>query len=498
MLWSLLKILFFVVAVAALTLGASRLADTGEGLRIAVADTEFVLGPLQSVLVAMALLVALWLVLKLAGLLVATIRFLNGDETAISRYFSRSRERKGFEALVDGMLALASGEGAKASSYAAKAERYLGRPELTNLITAQAAEMQGDRHRAEEYFRRLVTEDRTRFVGIRGLLRQKLVAGDTGAALSLAEQAFAIKPRHGETQDILLKLQAGQADWGGARGTLLAKKQSGTLPKDVYRRRDAVLALQQARRKLDEGDAAGAAQSALEANGLSPELVPAAAMAARAHVAGGRARKAGSVIRRAWLAAPHPNLAAAFAEIVPEESPRARLDRFDKLLKMHPDEAETRMLKAELLIAAEDFPAARRALGDLAQSSPTARVLTILAAIERGEGGPDAVVRGWLTRALTASRGPQWCCDNCQNIHRDWQAVCANCGSFDTLSWREPADDGIASPTQTEMLPLIVGRPDDDPPAPRPDDEGRPAAGPVRDEGIDPVDLVDPGPPPVR
>jgi len=117
------------------------------------------------------------------------------------------------------------------------------------------------------------------------------------------------------------------------------------------------------------------------------------------------------------------------------------------------------MLKAELHIAAEDFPAARRDMGDLAKDEPTARSLTIMAAIERGEGADDTVVRGWLTRALTASRGPQWVCDNCQNIHSAWAPICSNCDGFDTLSWRVPAEGEVAMPGSTEMLPLIVGTP---------------------------------------
>ena len=48
--------------------------------------------------------------LKLLGFLVALFRFLMGDETAISRYFSRSRERRGFDALSDGMVAVAGGD----------------------------------------------------------------------------------------------------------------------------------------------------------------------------------------------------------------------------------------------------------------------------------------------------------------------------------------------------------------------------------------------------
>ena len=146
---------------------------------------------------------------------------------------------------------------------------------------------------------------------------------------------------------------------------------------------------------------------------------------------------------KAWEAQPHPELAAAFAAIAPEETASERQKRFEPLLKLRPEVEETRLLRAELAIAAEDFPAARRALGDLVEAHPTARALTLMAAIERGEGADDAVVRGWLARALGASRGPQWVCDHCHNIQAEWGPVCDNCAGFDTLSWREPVGGGV-------------------------------------------------------
>jgi len=102
MLWTVLKIVLFLAAVAALALGAQWLMDTGQGIRIAVADVEFNLGPVQAALAALLLLLVLWLLLKLAGLLVALIRFINGDDTAISRYFETSRKRRGLDALTEG------------------------------------------------------------------------------------------------------------------------------------------------------------------------------------------------------------------------------------------------------------------------------------------------------------------------------------------------------------------------------------------------------------
>lgn len=457
MLWSLIKIVVFVALVAALALGAGYLLESSGGIQVTVAGMEFTLGPLQSVIAAVVLVFVVWLFFKLFGLVIATLKFINGDDTALSRYFDRNRERKGFQALSEGMMALSSGEGRLAIAKATKAEKYLHKPELTDLITAQAAEMVGDNRKAEEVYKRLLKNDSTRFVGIRGIMKQKLASGDTDTALQLAERAFAIKPKHTEVQDTLLQLQAEKHDWSGARKTLAAKLKHGALPRDVYRRRDAVLALSSAT-EIDDAEASGkAAEAAIEANRASPDLIPAAALAARAYIDQGRKRNAMKVIKKAWESHPHPDLAAAFAAIEPNETPDQRVQRFVQLTRIQPDHRETKLLKAELNLTAENFPEARRALGDLVEKDADARVLAIMAAIEKGEGAKDAVIRGWLAKALTASRGPQWVCDKCNAIHADWAPICSNCSAFDTLSWTTPPQSEVVLPAGANMLPLIIG-----------------------------------------
>ncbi len=457
MLWSITKIVGFIALVAAATFGAAHLIEMEGGVRIVLGGQEFNLTPIKAVIALVFLVVAIWLALKLVSLLVATLKFINGDETALSRYFDRKSQEKGYRALSEGLMALASGEGSLAMSKAKKADKYLRKPELTNLITAQAAEMSGDGAKAEKVYKKLLKDERTRFVGVRGLMKQKLEAGDTDTALKLAERGFALKPGHEEIQDTLLRLQAEHENWKGARDTLNAKLKYGTLPRDVHKRRDAVLALSEARDVLDEGKSIEAREAAIEANRLSPDLIPAAVLAARSYIEQGSKRYAARVVKKAWKVHPHPDLAAAYAEIEPDETPAQRLKRFGKLLSMHPGHRESRLLEAELHLAAEDFPAARRALGDLIETDPDARVLTIMAAVERGEGSSDAVVKGWLARALSAPRGPQWVCDTCQHIHTDWVPLCENCHSFDTLSWKTPPASTMTTSTGIEMLPLIVG-----------------------------------------
>ena len=459
MLWSLIKVVLFVVGIAGLSLIASRMSDANGLMRITVAGWEFTLGALQIAVVVLCFAAVVWLSLKLLGFLGATFRFLNGDETAISRYFDRNRERKGYLALSEGLMALAAGESRLALTRAQAAEKLLGKPELTTLLVAQAAEAAGDYSRATRAYKALLTDEKTRFVGVRGLLKQKLAEGDTATALKLAEKAFELRPKHQETQDMLLQLQSDAGDWSGARATLGAKLKTGALPKDVYRRRDAVLALQEATVVISDSASIEAREAAIVANKLSPDLIPAAVLAAQSYVEKGDKKNATRVLKKAWEVQPHPDLAGAFAAIEPEETPQDRLKRFKALTSLQPRADETMMLLAELQLAAEDFPAARRALGDVATRHPTQRSLALLAAIARGEGADDATVRDLVSHALAAPRGPQWCCDKCQAAHGSWHPICDNCGGFDTLTWREPSATSAPPPAFAELLPLMVSPP---------------------------------------
>ena len=142
-------------------------------------------------------------------------------------------------------------------------------------------------------------------------------------------------------------------------------------------------------------------------------------MAARAYIAKDKKRLAVRIIKKTWEVQPHPDLAHVFAEIEPDETPAARIKRFDQLARLQPENDETRLVMAELNIVAEDFPAARRALGDLAERAPDARALTLMAAIERGRRlgrkrgtrlagpcpyRPRAVRNGFAIPAITSIR----------------------------------------------------------------------------------------------
>jgi HemY protein len=405
MLTSAIRALLFLLLVAVgVWVGFNLVEDQG-GITVQFAGQEYFFKPVHFAALVLIGFVALWLFVKVAGFLLAVLRFIDGDETAISRFFNRSRERRGLEALARGMAALAAGDSRVARAKAEKAELLLQRPELTRLLNAQAAEMAGDDLRAETYYRALAEDPETSFIGVRGLLNRALEKDDTDRALKLAESAVQLRPREASVLDTLYMLQSRKFDWAGARKTLNAQRRAKLLAKPEANRRDAMLALAQADDAEEVGEAEHARKLALEAARLDPANAEAAATAARHLVAAGSKRAATKMLVASWRRAPSPVLAAAFAAIEPNETAHERRKRFSKLLNANSTDPESRLLNAELALVTEDWYGARKAIADLKEDEPTKRSCAIMAAIARGEGAPEAEVRGWLARALDAPRG---------------------------------------------------------------------------------------------
>lgn len=456
MIWLIARVLMFVALLVALDFVFALLVDTEGRVALQIGGMEYPpLTPLEFLAMLALVMLAGFLFFKLMGLAVATVRFLMGDQTALSRFWARAKERRGLESLSAGMVALAEGDLAAAEASARKATRLLGARDLTSLLNAQVAEAKGDLTGAKTHYRLLAKEPETAILGVKGLLTQAVKSGDTDRAVKLAQHAFAIRPRDAAVQQTLFDLQVKGGAWDGARATLAAMARSKTLPDDVARRRGAVVSLEMARAARAAGDKAAALKAADAAVTAAPGLAPAAVFAAEAHAEADEGKKAARILREAWRLAPQPALAEAFAALAPSESPSERRRRFRDLISANETHAESALLAAELAIADHDWSAARKALGALAETNPTHRSLAMMAAVEKSEGAPDSVVRGYLARAITAPRGAHWTCDKCAAAPGHWSAVCPSCGSFDTLDWRETASEPESF--QASMLPLIVG-----------------------------------------
>ena len=362
-----------------------------------------------------------------------------------------SRRERGYRALTHGMVAVAAGDAEEAKRQARRAGALLDEPPLTLLLSAQAAQLDGDETAARRYFGAMMERDETSFLGLRGLLMQALRRGDDAAALELAQRARAERPETPWVVQTLLDLQVKRGAWTEALPTLAEASRLGLVESEAARRQRAALLVEEARRLGSGGDRDGALAKAREAHKLDPAFVPAAAEFAALLISAGRIRKATRTIESTWTHAPHPALARAYAALAPGEPPIERARRFERLASLNSATPEAHIALAETAIKARLFGEARRHLEAAIAERPFARAYRLMAELEEADQGDSEAATRWLRRAAEAPADPAWICGRCGAARGQWHARCEACGAFATLVWREPErSEPLAVPSAPE------------------------------------------------
>jgi len=422
-----------------------------------------------------------------AAALFHILRKIIGGPRAFMRSRREKRRREGYRALTQGMVAVAAGDAEEAQKFARKADVLLAEPPLTLLLSAQAAQLNGDDRAAQRYFIAMIERKETEFLGLRGLIMQALRGGDEGTALTLIERARKLRPRTPWVLSSLFELQARAGKWRDAEATLVEASKRKALPAPESRHRHAVLLHEKSRTAESSGEVREALEHAAKAHKLDPGFAPATVRYANLLRVGGKRRPAAKAIESGWRAQPHPALAEAYGSLFAEEPPLQRLKHVERLAAQNPGHRESRIALAGAALHARLWGEARRhleaagaAAGSDSALPPTPRVCRLMAELEQAERDNHGAARAWLARATaTSSLDETYICDACGAESAGWTPLCSHCRGFDSLRWRAPG--GTAAPrlaASEGFMPAL--------PVPTP----WPSAGDARHAGAAPMGAV--------
>ncbi|MFA5121636.1 heme biosynthesis protein HemY [Zavarzinia sp.] len=363
---------------------------------------------------------------------------------------ARRRAKKRLQserALVRGLVAVAAGDARDAKRQAILAEGLSEGSPLTLLLAAQAAQLNGDMAAAERAYRLMLESDEAKFLGLRGLIVLARRRGDNDTALSLAREAQALRPGAPWVASELFGLQAALGEWHAAEETLMGALRHKLIDNAEGKRHRAVVLVGRADAATARGDTRDALGLVETAHSLAPDLVPATTRLARLLAGSGKLRKAEKLIEAAWAKEPHPDLAAAYAALVPDETDEAKAERLKTLAEANPTARESRELAAEQALTLRQWATARDSLMALvAAEEATRRTYDLLADLERREKGDERRAAEWTEKAAAGEAEPRWFCHACGHTPAAWAPHCPACHSFDTLEWRVPG-------AITEILP---------------------------------------------
>jgi HemY protein len=362
------------------------------------------------------------------------VRALLRSPDVLWLYLRTRRGVRGYLAVSQGLIAVGSGDLRAARKHMEEASRIAPDEPLTLLLSAQAAQLSGDRAAAERTFQLMAGRSDTRLLGLHGLYIEAQRREDAMAARLFAEEAARHVPAPAWAGQAVLDFRCATGDWTGALDRLAHNMKSGLVDRKAYQRQRAVLLTAQALAAADS-DRDRSKALALEAVKLDPTLVPAAAFAGRRLAEAGELRKAARIVEAAWRASPHPDLAETYAHLRPGDSARERLVRVQALAEKSPGNIEGALAVARAALDAQEFAIARRALSPLIVI-PTQRVAMLMAELEEMEHGDEGRAREWMTRAVHARRDPAWTADGF--VSERWLPVSPLTGRLDAFQWKDP------------------------------------------------------------
>ncbi|MEM9839913.1 MAG: heme biosynthesis HemY N-terminal domain-containing protein [Pseudomonadota bacterium] len=320
------------------------------------------------------------------------------------RFRQRGEERRrarGMTALTRGLEAVAAGDAGDAQRHARTATKTLDEPGLTRLLTAQAAQLAGDGITAQESYTAMLEAPETEFLGLRGLYLQAIQAEDLTAARAYAERAFQLRPGTQWAFESVLSLSLENGAWSDGLEAIMLARRNAIANDDTFKRMEAALLTARAYSAHESDDGETAIRDAELALKKAAKLIPAAAVAAEAHVAAGNRSKAAKVLGEAWEAEPHPGLAKVMRRVFKNERDERVQGRLVKLTERNPDHPESRLLLAEVQLEGGDASAAQETLEPLLEGRPQRRVLSLMAEITTQRYGKDAAAK-WQERAAQA------------------------------------------------------------------------------------------------
>ncbi len=431
---TLIRILiWFVIAAAAMT-GAVWLAE-----RPGTLTAEWHGWRLDTSVGVLAVAVVL---LMLAGVVLWLLyRWIVGAPGALLDGWGESRRRQGYLALTQGLAAVAAGDPGEAQKQAKKAERLLSEPPLTLLLSAQAAQLAGDRDGAKRAYNAMLEDEQTAFLGLRGLIAQALRDGDPPQALALAERAFQLRPDTPWVVHTLFDMQAQIGQWKAAQETLDTGMRRKVVSADRGRTLKALL-LTERSRAAERDSPSDALTYARDAFALAPERIAVTERYADLLIKTGDSKRALRTLERGWGMTPHPDLAVLYLKASGENDPLKRIAIVRRLAAQKAEDLESHLALAQASLDAALWGEARRHLQAAGGTSPPVRVCRMMADLEERAQSDRAKVHEWLGRAASAPADRSWRCAACGAQHETWRPVCESCGAFGTLQWRAPGTYG--------------------------------------------------------
>lgn len=384
------------------------------------------------------------------------LQFLLWVKAAPKKYKKAMRDKRrdnGLTALTSGFAAIAAGDIKQARRLNKQASNYLGNIPITKLLSAQTAQLEGDRELAKVHYTAMLENKETETIAIKGLLVQARQDGDLNKAIFLAEKAISLKPNAEWAILILLDLYKITKRWADAEKIVQKAQKLKVITSTQAKRSMALMSLEMCTELLQRNDLSEALKYAEKSYKALPDFQPVAANYAYVLLKAGNSNKAAKILENNWKNATHPDTAELYMQLFANENSEKKLKHAEKLLSLAPNSVDGHLIVAKTSMICDNASLARNHLKMALTISETRKICNLMVDLERQEGSDQEIIDQWRQRTQTSNADPAWSCTKCGFNTEKWHTSCNNCNSFDSLKWHDHAEqEAVTVSPERELL----------------------------------------------
>ncbi len=309
------------------------------------------------------------------------------------------------------------------------------------LFRAHAAEVEHKSNTAAQAYKAMLDNLELLPVGLKGLLKQAHDAHDYDTALNYARRLFKASPHDEGTAKILLHLLIRGQYWLEAQSTVKIISDKKLMPKATMMSLRQKILVERSRATPNDDEALSLAKQAFTINKtFTPALFHYGNLLAQKE-----AKAAERLVTRQWSTTPTIDVAKLFLTLTQDQandSPQKWQKSIQKITSTTPERAGSLYLLATAATRTQDMQLAYQLWQQLASLRPSKEVYQQLASLEQRLGHTDAA-DNYRQKAHNAKPFLLWQCQQCHHDHYEWQLVCSNCHSIDTV---HDSNSGILLP----------------------------------------------------
>lgn len=353
------------------------------------------------------------------------------------------RREKGLVALTEGFAAVAAGDIKQAKSLTKKAQSSLGSIGITKLLSAQAANLEGNKLVERQQYTAMLEDEATEIIAIKGLLLAAKEDGNLDQAVELAEKAVSLQEDADWAYSILFDLYKRTQQWHKASEVLENLLRYKVIDKKHYKYLKAIIALSTGIMLDKQGFIKESVYSFSLSYKELPDFVPAIISYAAALVKNDQQKKAIKVLESGWKKIPHISIAEQYMELFNGQTGDKRIKQSERLYQMNPTSMNGHIIVAKTALHCGDLNKARNHLKLALAEEETKLICQLMGELETMENSSQDIIQKWYKRANQASDKDNWSCVSCGNISESWHPNCNNCQEFNSYKWNSSKEVNV-------------------------------------------------------